>query len=180
MTIFITSVSREMANAQVSDHKKFEIAVASALDDCGDDGMVVKIISQGLCYRCQKKKHACKCKCNERFCPDIYGEYRRTEKGWIRPFVADCKHYVETTSLSRKVCEKIVRDRDQMKRKIEMEQNERKANRLKGFIIYTPGKISPDNRTYLKNNEICVIEVNSYGEADWEENLREDFRDSFA
>ena len=169
-----------MAKAQVSDHKKFEIAVADALEDCEDDDMIVRIISQGLCYRCQKSKHACKCECKKRFCPDIYGEYQKRKRCQKMPFVADCKHYEEATYLKREVCEKIVRDRDQMKKKIERDENESKASKLKGFIIYTPGKISKDNHTYLKSNEICTIEVDGYGEEDWEENLREDFRDGFA
>ena len=179
MTIFITSVSKEIAEAQVSDHKKFEIAVANALGDCGDDDMIVRIISQGLCYRCQKDKHACKCKCKKRFCPDIYGEYRRTEKGWIRPFVADCKYYGHGTPLNMEVCKKMVRDRDQMKRKIEREENESKASRMKGFIIYTPGTISSENRTYLENSGICIIEVRGYGKKNWKIKLRRDFSDSF-
>ena len=96
------------------------------------------------------------------------------------PFVADCKFYDTDTSLSQNDCEKIVRDKEQMKAKLKEESKAKKpvgkiAEKLKGFIILKPGKVSEPNQKYLDQHGIKVIVV-VYKRPHWIKKLQEDFK----
>ena len=133
--------------------KEFEEAVAGELrDSC----KVELIVPQGSCINCQRRGNRC---CNRRFCPDIYASYEGST------FVLDCKNYAERTYLDRSNINKIIRDRDETESDV-------------GIIVLSRGRVTEEDRQYLEEMEIILIEV-KYKQSHWKGNLVGKFRECF-
>ena len=147
----------EMASKRSSRPKVFEKVVTKELEDVRG----VQILSQGLCYKCNKNKGSCRCR--SKYCPDIVGIYRKRKIN-IK-FVADCKLYDDDTYLDEENCDKIIRDRDQAKASV-------------GMLFVSRGKVSVKMRKKLAKSNIHLIEV-KYGTRNWKEKLVGGFKECF-
>ena len=122
------------------------------------------IAPQGSCQYTKEKKH---------YCPDIYGTYQEEPGSEEKGFVIDCKRYNPVRSIDKEDCDKLDRDRDEVKEKLKADKKIGANAEVRRMFVTSEG-----NGNTARRRGYTVISVGKPCAPHWKTKLKKGFEEA--